>query len=507
MFYVESPSRFRASPAASSDWRHAQALRLVPILAEQVEDEILLFDPGSASWCYVTKEEYKVCQRLAGVSFDALTSLVAWSPEVLGEFLGHLVARGLVRTDQGEDQNQGYVANSLAAHAGRMFKLTLILSDRCNLACSYCYLGDGTTAKQGQMPRWVAQLALDYISEQPMENVLIDFGEISTCYPYFVDLARWVGTYARQTYKRFSLWVQTNGIGLSEDRIRFLKSSNISVGISLDGPQAINDCCRRFPNGQGTHASILRALKMLIEWDIPHMVVCTVTRNSLNAASEIIDHFRELDVQNFTFKPVVARGTATRTWSDHGISPYEYAVFAREVIDYACDQRNLDLLDQRLARMVHRIVGDVRGWTDRCPTAYCGCGTEMLTIGPNGGIYPCPRFASFQTGQCLLGTLRPHANVRAYMGSQLISQIAQRAQRGVSSCAQCRWRLLCSGGCPLEAYNYHGAFEFPDPMCSYYREIYNHILKELLRRLGRSNINVGTRLLGLRVFDKKIVGW
>jgi uncharacterized protein len=82
---------------------------------------------------------------------------------------------------------------------------------------------------------------------------------------------------------------QTNGTLISEAWCRFLKGSNISVGISIDGPENVTDAQRVTRLGTGTFAKVMQGIKLLKQHSIPFHTISVVTGASLAHASEVID--------------------------------------------------------------------------------------------------------------------------------------------------------------------------------------------------------------------------
>lgn len=105
--------------------------------------------------------------------------------------------------------------------------LTLRITERCNLACRYCY---AARAEQGDMPFGIAALAIDRFAG-PGRKLKIQFtgGEPLLC----LDLMEQAAAYARQQGIAASFSVQTNGTLLSEAACRALKAMNCAVGVSL----------------------------------------------------------------------------------------------------------------------------------------------------------------------------------------------------------------------------------------------------------------------------------
>lgn len=76
--------------------------------------------------------------------------------------------------------------------------------------------------------------------------------------------------------------IQTNATLLSDDWIAFIKDEGISLGVSLDGPEWINDARRVTRNGVGTFRQTQAGIAKLRDAEIPFHVIAVVTADALD---------------------------------------------------------------------------------------------------------------------------------------------------------------------------------------------------------------------------------
>ena len=112
--------------------------------------------------------------------------------------------------------------------------VALILTSRCNLACSYCY--EAGCASRGDLPWDAAKAALDAPLAASPASLEIAFtgGE-----PFLADdLLRRCVAYARETARpgtRLAFSASSNGLLLDEERARFLAANDFDLQVSWDG--------------------------------------------------------------------------------------------------------------------------------------------------------------------------------------------------------------------------------------------------------------------------------
>jgi len=99
-------------------------------------------------------------------------------------------------------------------------------------------------------------------SKQPLRVVL--HGGEPTLWPYasFESfLKRWQRL--RHSYPNLSLSLQTNFYEYNEALMRLFYQYGVNIGVSLDGPQALNDAVRVTHGGEGSYQQIMQNLKRL----------------------------------------------------------------------------------------------------------------------------------------------------------------------------------------------------------------------------------------------------
>lgn len=157
------------------------------------------------------------------------------------------------------DQIENYIQNNV-------HQLILQVTQNCNLRCKYCvysgsYVNRVHTKKR--MSIETAKKAIDFYRKHNgnLEVAMISFygGE-----PLLeMKLIHEIIAYANKVFKgkniRYNM--TTNATLLNDEIVKFLYENDISITISLDGPQAIQDNSRVFAeSGKGTFDVIMKKL-------------------------------------------------------------------------------------------------------------------------------------------------------------------------------------------------------------------------------------------------------
>lgn len=79
------------------------------------------------------------------------------------------------------------------------------------------------------------------------------------------ELIKKVVAYAEDRFKgkELSFSITSNATLITAEIIEFFSEHNISLMISLDGPEEINNSNRIYANGKGTYADVMKKVKLI----------------------------------------------------------------------------------------------------------------------------------------------------------------------------------------------------------------------------------------------------
>lgn len=148
------------------------------------------------------------------------------------------------------------------------------VATRCNLDCTYCYeynMGDDSWKEQPHFAQLKTVEALaERIKEHALEHAL-DFVAFSFHggEPLLAGAAFFRETVAiiRDTLGEnigCSFGVQTNGTLITEEIVELFSREKIHIGLSLDGPRAVNDRSRIYANGRSTFDDVMKGVRWLL---------------------------------------------------------------------------------------------------------------------------------------------------------------------------------------------------------------------------------------------------
>jgi uncharacterized protein len=161
--------------------------------------------------------------------------------------------------------------------------ITLFVSTRCNLACTYCCYGGGYarygTLSQRNMSWETAKNALDFLIErsEAADKLAVSFigGEPLVAYPMIKRCIEYVRRALDGSARKVSFTIATNGTLLDDAMLEFLIEHRVTLQISLDGERTSHDSQRRFKgNGRGSFDAVLRSLERIRCRDLGYLEQC-----------------------------------------------------------------------------------------------------------------------------------------------------------------------------------------------------------------------------------------
>jgi uncharacterized protein len=382
------------------------------------------------------------------------------------------------------------------------YTLILLLNLGCNLVCTYCYLGHATPAPHRAMSGDLARAAVLGALEQPWDTILVDFGEIAVAGAAFRELLPWAEQAAAERGKTLRSSIQTNGTSLDDELADFLSQHQVSVGISLDGPQEIHDAARRFRSGAGSYERAVAAIRRCVTRGLRVHLIATINRLNIARCGDVLGELTAHQPNSTLLKPVLREGEAGAAWDAQAIAEEDFASFMREAVELA-DRLGTDVLDQSAGKFLLRLLGDRSGWRDSCTSRACGSGRSMHVVGSDGNVHSCPRFVTDGPAPLVGAGHRrrlPLTPVASPAARPLPDLLPAELRAAPDSCAGCSWLGSCGGGCTL--IGQRGTTELvplPDPHCVAYMAIHEALFATVIPSFLAGRHATSTAFNGARI--------
>lgn len=270
--------------------------------------------------------------------------------------------------------------------------ITFVVTEDCNLRCKYCYITHKSSNKvisfdiakkfidfifKGEINHQDAVI-LEFIGGEP----LIEVGLIDKIVDYFRLKAFELN---HPWFWNYRISICTNGINYNSTEVqKFIRKNytKLSLSISIDGTKTKHDLQRVFPNGEGSYDKIMEILPLYLSQFRGATKITFASQDLIYLKDSIITLWDKgiTDVSaNVVFENVWKKG-------DDEILEKQLM----ELADYVLDNK---LFNKFYCSFFDDSIGYYYN-NDSFNRTYCGAG-KMLSIGPNGNLYPCIRYKDY----------------------------------------------------------------------------------------------------------------
>lgn len=332
----------------------------------------------------------------------------------------------------------------------------LHVTNRCNLACSYCYVQKNdesmTTATGHVAIDALVRSALAY--QYSAIKLKYAGGEAALVLDTVFDLHDYAVRRCESSGLKLRAVLLSNGLGLLGKDLVGLQARGIRVMVSLDGLDDAHDRQRPSHSGQSTVHKVLAAIEALQEAGIsPHLSITVTAQNC--ARLDRIVHYAINRGLSFSFNLCRAH-----------TSVHENAVLQGSPERLICGLRQaFQVIGERLPRS--SVVGTIldRGHLLAPHTSACGVGQDYIVIDHNGAISKCHMVMDAAVAH--ISDDQPLQMLRQSSVGPHNPPVTSKV-----GCQSCQWRYFCTGGCPLETYRSTGHYDARSPYCAVYQAIY-----------------------------------
>ncbi|MDR1934446.1 MAG: radical SAM protein [Candidatus Accumulibacter sp.] len=272
--------------------------------------------------------------------------------------------------------------------------LVVWVTTRCQLRCRYCYMSAGDVPEVNLDERSFAAAARN-LGLGPGAEVQIAGGEpllVPRVVENVIAQARGLGV-AR-------IGVQTNGVAIDQSFIDLVKRHRLAVGVSLDGPPAVNDRVR------GRGGDVLRGLARLEAAGIPFGVTAVVCRDTVAALPDLgllLAGFAQARSLGLDILRPAGRAREQDLASPSALRR-AFAALA-ERLEWVNRRRQSPL---RLRELAAADCGGSAGNSSHCPSE-SGLGAALTA---DGALYPCASLAGRPEYRCGTASAPDYARLR-----------------------------------------------------------------------------------------------
>jgi uncharacterized protein len=330
--------------------------------------------------------------------------------------------------------------------------LVMMLTNRCNLHCRYCYCPEVKT--ECDMNIAIMKQAIDIAASHGKKfHIQMAGGEPCLNREILFKTVQ----YARTTAPQATIAIQTNATLVDTILANFFKENHLQVGVSIDGPPLIHNKVR------GNFNEMLTGLEYLEKYSVPWRATTVVTSDS-------IEHLWRLAVLLSRFRMVKGMGldflTIKNSAKKNNVLPPTSQAVENGIQHLLA---TLDMINKiscpsisfREAETVERCLSNDK------ETPFCNvCTGQSMAVYPDGSIYPCSQLAGEEI---------------FYVGNVMQEINWSRLKHSLPSltfndCINCEIKNRCPGDCPSRLFYNDNTVK--QNICAMYQTIYAYKKKE-----------------------------
>lgn len=335
---------------------------------------------------------------------------------------------------------------------------TVILTEDCNLRCSYCYVNKDPIKMNektaAQTIKFICNNAnlygnsrIDLFGGEPLLNQEMMY--------YFI---KETNSYNETHKNKITITIFTNGILLNQDILNFTKKyDHVSYSMSQDGCQQCHDKSRKYADGTGSFNDVIKASN-----EYEYVYGCELIKKFMISPDNMeylpdSIHYM-LDNHIYRMSLSIIRDDI---WNEENIAKL------KEIL-YICADLYMANIDKLWIDLFAIPVIDYT----YSSTRYCSAGRSMVGISPDGGIYPCQRFYNIDRSVYRIGDVFKGINNedKNYL---LFSNF--RVDRNLLECKKCDTfkSFNCTGQCMAACYSVNKTiFKLIPSVCNVLKLLY-----------------------------------
>lgn len=409
------------------------------------DGDYFIIEPSKNFWFRLSREQLPAFELLDGKStsnelHDRIDSSI---PELLRNAGKKLISdlAGHFPTESKE-----------IPRANRVSTLYLVLTNTCNSGCIYCFRDrhDGRNNLSGQA---VKSAILSFRKIASTNPSIVYTGGEPCLYPELKEVAHFAHDNGIQNT------LQTNGSLINESNALLYAGIFDKIQISLDSTnEELNDWLR---GKKGHFNAVVHSVEMLQHRDVKVRLAATITKKNFDDIFNIRKKFADIE---FQYTPMLQIGKGQMV-PELAYSPVE---FLESINGLSCDTEAFS--PKFIPEFGER-------------NTMCGAGTSVLSIGPDGDVFPCQMLhhPDFRCGNITDASLE-----NIYLDSKIIEKFREFNVDMLDECAGCDIRYVCGGGCIANGFWANNCVIKRDYYCEFNREVLLHKMINNFKKISLS---------------------
>lgn len=366
-----------------------------------------------------------------------------------------------------------------------------ILTEQCNLACRYCFLGNYTNIYSREknatkMNFETADAALKYFAYQTQQDIvqfpddkeiifyggepLINFKTLQ----YVVERSRYYIDQAVLS-PRLKFSMVTNGLLLNEEKIEFLKKHDVNVSISIDGATRSDNAARIDRSGNEVFDRLIKIIELVdkMQWNIGLSI--TLTPSLMKHMNSLTDFLQRFNIRSVCFNML-------HETPGYNISEEYYYQATDFIIKFYEKTKDIPIYEERFFRKLNTFINGGIYYSDCAATS----GSQIVVL-PSGAVGIC--HGCIEKREYFVSNVHETEDL---CKNEVLSEWSRLTPVLNDECISCEALGMCGGGCPINARNTSKSKDIHSTdraFCIHSKMILEYLIWTLYRVMKRNHIN------------------
>lgn len=387
--------------------------------------------------------------------------------DISGSILNILYEYGIYSYKETDEKRYRRILDEFSRRDNIIDTVYIIPTLNCNLKCRYCHVYNKDKLSNFNnkvntnidMDKYVADVIVDkyiqYYKINSLEKAFIQFygGEPTLNWEIIERMVRRL----KQSRDDIDISIVTNGTVDLKNRMTFLKENEVGLGISVDGPEIINNINR--VSKKNYYDIINKNIMNLKQNNIRYAISFTITEEVIKNKEVVMDWIKKIDVNNINTNLL-----QLSKWSEEHKRKY-----IKDAMDLMIDISEAKISNDRINRKIKAFTSDNFYYSD------CSAGIgNQITIRPDGKICICQ--GEFLDDDMIIGDILDDDLSDIEKNIKISNKFIDNIPIYNEKCKYCECIRICGGGCDSKRSNVNNDII----ACEYNKKILNWMLFTLL---------------------------
>jgi uncharacterized protein len=360
---------------------------------------------------------------------------------------------------------------------GSHFSLILLPTNKCNVACEYCFEDKTADFMSHEQLAIIIEKLLDHMELKSISSMTIYWqgGEVMILQPVWFARAReLIGQAADKRGRRIEHSLQSNMIGYSSKWNRIIAEMfGNSVGTSMDFPNLYRKAANHAP--EEYTALWTRNVTAARDAGIQIGVIAIPNKETLRLGAErFYSYFvDELGIRDFQVNTSFSGGEETNAKVESILDMDALAHFFSDLVRVWVERGlhqgvKLGPLDQ--------LMNHFTGAPSCLPCIWRqNCTDEFVSIDARGNVAQCDCWVTSYPEYRFGNIYGPLSFTELLTRSKARQRFQKRPEVLIEheTCLDCDYLSICHGGCPVRTFSITGDFFVKDPYCKVYKALFS----------------------------------